>query len=209
MLTQKEIDVLEERQVSWALKYKEVMNEPKVRERVVYTQTKPIAFYTYPYDKVGSNHHPDRGTVYVEDEHDVEAAHFMAYHLDRDGTARLYDPARIGRWSRQQMSKFSSWMGIPVMLEPMYHQIDGFDTWCQSWSAAYLDNTMRFWLPESISKSESRVLSLRIVRTFVERIALECPEHRHLRTLFYRNRYHVPEVFRYFFDDRKLGVAAE
>lgn len=201
MLSRAQISFLETRQREWAVAYKDVMNEPAVRKKVIYSQS-TLAFYTYPRGRRPGVNLPPRGTIYQVDERDREAAHFMSYYLDEDNIVNLYDPAGDHAPTEGMLSDMSRWMRKPINLLPMRHQIDAYDTWCQTWSAAFLDNSLRAYLPDEIDKYHSRWLSMILVKAFLDRIAFHFEEYRHLRTEFYVYGYHEMDVFRYFFDDR-------
>jgi len=177
----------EEAQADWAKRYKALVNDNAVREKLVLHSgligvcDLGVPANTYLYD---------RGTIYQTFPKDPEAAHYMAYRFvnsprwHRTGTTiEVYDPASMesGFSNDQLLSDLRKTFKIPgVEVIDMHHQIDLYDkrdkiiwqdTWCQSWTIAWLDNTMRFWLTKKVETYEEAMdLALRIVREIVLRL---------------------------------------
>lgn len=144
----------ETEQADWAERYKQLLNEPDVRNRL----SGPGLGWSPFGVRVGRSLR-DRGTIYQV--YDADSAHYMAYRVVPSSgfappSVEVYDPASSSSTFRDDelLPKLAKMFHpMPVKIIEMYHQIDLYkrsakkpwwqDTWCQTWTLAWLDNSWR------------------------------------------------------------------
>lgn len=203
----------DEVQASWAYRYKEIMDDEHFRGLLVKSQDK-LGFYEL--DGRPVRFVCRRGTILDKLEFDDGTGHYMAYFLDADDNVVVYDPAAPGSTFGQadidaMLARVEHKLGKPAMLYPYHHQFSSDvpmhdDTWCQSWSAAFLDNTMRAWLPDHnvLDFAGARSIMRRIVEEFVLRMgelhwSYKCQS---VYREFLRHGFGGGDRFYWFYDDR-------
>lgn len=195
-------------QAAWAMEYKRIMDAASHRERLIQHQGR-LGFYNVAGPTLRSP--ASRGTLVETEGFAAGLGHYMAYFI-QGPRAVLYDPAapnsQFGPADVEEMvSRVSARLGMPVELWPYHHQVGNVaphdDTWCQSWSAAFLDNTMRSWLPDDndLSYDEAKRLMLRIVSTFCGRMSRSRDSDVAAVGDGFR-RFSFPRRFHWFYDDR-------
>lgn len=132
--------------IDWADAYKTLVNEHDIRSVII--NCNDAAYGDTEYG-VRTHLTSGRGTIYHPDPDDDELAHFMAFARSRASTL-IYDPAGgqspyavRGSELRLQRQTFKDMFGTAIRLSPLFHQIEQGDTWCQTWSFAWIDNSLR------------------------------------------------------------------
>lgn len=95
----------------------------------------------------GNNKIPNgSGTIYIKDPRIGDQGHFIGYRRNLNKIV-LFDPAppegRFGAWANQKVIGYiQNNTGLPVSIEQYHTQHHKDDTFCATWSLAWLDNSM-------------------------------------------------------------------
>lgn len=161
--------------VSWSQAYQSLVNEPYIRSQLV-NLNQPLGFYTFGEQKWEI--HGDKGTLYYEID---DEGHFMSYSV-LDEEVLVYDPSwPDGNYAprteadRQLFYRDldEAFAGYPwTIYIPDGRAVQAeFDTWCQTWSLAWLDPELQgsVYQAQRHPQSVEEILK-EIVFEFVDRL---------------------------------------
>lgn len=210
----------EARQRAWALRYKKIVNEHAVRELLtLHSGVMGTAILGVPH----GSRIKGRGTIY-QPSTNVGEAHYLAYSFEpKTNVVTVYDPATVSSdFTNEDLeADLARTFGTKqIKVCDMHHQVNLYhegdeepyweDTWCQTWTLAWLDNTMRSWIQEDPYSKEDptdrAMLAMRQIKRCVEEILSRMDitgirGGRALKEAYYANGYNQEMWFRRFNED--------